>query len=262
MTMAENLGWVSIHRKIQEHWVWQDDKAFKIWVGFLMKANHADNKIFFDGQLYEIKRGSFVTSLKKLAHEFKCSIGKIRRILILFQFEHMIELNTDTKKTHVTIVNYNSYQNERHTESTQKAYQKHTESTQTETNNNDNNVNNDNKERESSLTLVETTDQIDKIWRMSWSRNPKLPEREETEKLVKQFGYDKTLEIMKKAVNRNFRSIASLVAALDSNGNIKEFDNANTFASNKSGRNSTSHRAIGDFELEPDVKYAVDPRNY
>jgi hypothetical protein len=213
--VEDEKGWISLHRKIQRHWIWQDDKIFKIWVSFLMKANHQDNKFFFDGNLFEVERGSFVTSLKKLAKEFGCSIGKVRRVLILFENDSMIEVKTDTKKTQITICNYDDYQDSQHTKSTQKAHRKHTESTQTETNNNDNNDNNENNENK---------DSVYNVWIRTWGRNPKQPEYEESQKLIEKFGKDKFFEIMKKS-SFNFKNMLTLINALDENGNIKEKEN-------------------------------------
>lgn len=137
-------GWISIYRSIQNHWVWQDDKIFKIWISFLLKANHQDNKFYFDGILYEVKRGSFITSLKKLSSEFNCSIGKMRRILNSFEKDSMIDSKSDTRKTQITICNYDTYQDSWHTKSTLTENRRNADGKQTETNNNDNNVNNDN----------------------------------------------------------------------------------------------------------------------
>jgi hypothetical protein len=253
--MAEDeKGWISLHRKIQGHWVWQDDKTFKIWVSFLMKANHQDNKFFFDGNIFEVERGSFVTSLKKLAKEFGCSIGKIRRVLILFENDSMIELKTDTKKTQITICNYDDYQDSQHTKSTQKAHQKHTKSTQTETNNNDNNENNDNK-REKDVPAVEPniTDKIQLLWIRTWGRNPNIPEREETERLIQKFGDEKVLRIMRKSALRNFKNFDKLISCLDENGNIKELEyghGGSTF-----GNRNGNKKPVGEFDI-------TDPGGY
>ena len=58
-------GWLKLYRSIQNHWLWED-KPFsrgQAFVDLLLMANHKDNKILFNGELIEIKRGSRITSL-------------------------------------------------------------------------------------------------------------------------------------------------------------------------------------------------------
>lgn len=140
--MAE--GWISLHRKIKKHWIWQNSEYLKIWIDLLLRANHEEKKVLFNDELVVVKRGEFITSLKKLAKENNCSIGKIRNTLDKLEYDTMIERNTTQKATRISICNYESYQDSRHTESILKAHRKHTESTLSETNNNINNENNDN----------------------------------------------------------------------------------------------------------------------
>ena len=139
-------GWISLYRSIKEHWVWKDANNLKIWIDFLMRANHRQNKIIIDSELIDIFRGTFITSLKKLAKEYGVSISKIRHLLNLLEKDSMIILNTTHKYTQITICNYETYQDAQQTERKQKENRKKTERKQKETNNNVNNVNNENKE--------------------------------------------------------------------------------------------------------------------
>lgn len=109
-------GWVKVYRSLKTHWIWQDDKYFKIWIDFLMRANHQENTILIDSNLVIVKRGSFITSLKKLAKEYKCSIGRIRHFLKILEIDGMIEPITTHKYTQLTICNYEGYQDGQHTE--------------------------------------------------------------------------------------------------------------------------------------------------
>lgn len=65
------------------------------------------------------------------------------------------------------------------------------------------------------------TTKMQKLWATTWGRNPKIPEQEETEKLIKKFGYDKVKQIYKKASLKGFKNLNTLLEALDENGNIK-----------------------------------------
>ena len=63
---------------------------------------------------------------------------------------------------------------------------------------------------------------INVLWSETFGRNPKIPEAEETEKLIEKFGYDKVYQIFKQATLDGFHKIKTLVDALDDQGNIKQ----------------------------------------
>jgi hypothetical protein len=116
-----------------------------MWIDFLIRANHQDNKILMESELIDIQRGSFITSLKKLAKDYRSSIGKIRHFLELLENDSMIELKTTHKYTKITLCNYDTYQNGEHTESFQNENRMKTESFQNETDKNVKNVKNGKK---------------------------------------------------------------------------------------------------------------------
>lgn len=139
-------GWISIHRQLQEHWLWED-KPFsrgQAWIDMLLLANHADKTFMLGTELVEVKSGSFITSELKLMERWGWSKTKVRSFLDVLQKDKMIIKKTDRKKTTITIENYSVFQDSKTTERPQKKHKKTTERPQKNTNNNDNNVNNDN----------------------------------------------------------------------------------------------------------------------
>ncbi|MCD8882612.1 DnaD domain protein [Mammaliicoccus sciuri] len=149
-------GWISLHRSIENHWLYEEDRKFskfEAWIDLLLMVNHKDNKTIMDGKLVTVKRGQRITSLRKLGDRWKWSLTKVDSFLRLLEQDKMIVVKKDTKKTLVTIVNYDVYQNvdleKRHrkdSEKTQKEQRKDREKTQKKTNNNDNKENNDNND--------------------------------------------------------------------------------------------------------------------
>lgn len=143
-------GWISLHRRIRDHWIWQEKPFDKrsAWIDLLMMANHQENKFLLGSELIEIQRGSFVTSELKLMERWGWSKTKVRNFLKLLEEDGMLIKKTDKKKTTLTICNYNDYQNsENHKETTREPQKDHVETTerpQEDTNNNDNNYNNEN----------------------------------------------------------------------------------------------------------------------
>lgn len=149
-------GWISLHRSIQKHWLFEEKRKFsrfEAWIDILLMVNHSDNKIILDGELVTVKRGQRVTSLRQLGERWNWSITKVDKFLKILETDEMLSVKKDTKKTVLTVVNYDDYQDEdskkRHRNNSEKTVKRHrnnTEKTQKKTNNNDNKENNENNE--------------------------------------------------------------------------------------------------------------------
>ena len=125
-------GWQKIYRDIQEHWLWED-KPFsrgQAWIDLILLVNHEDNKALIDGELVEVKRGSKITSLRKLAEQWGWSTTKVKKFLEQLKKDNMIAFESDNKKKLVTIENYDVYQGKESTEITVKKQLDNTEVTQ------------------------------------------------------------------------------------------------------------------------------------
>lgn len=143
-------GWIKLYRDITDHWIWEDKPFDKrsAWIDLILMANHKDNKFVFGNELTEVKRGSFITSVRKLCDKWGWSNTKVTSFLQVLKNDNMIDYLSDTKKTVVTIVNYGLYQDINDTETTQKRHENDTETTQKHTNKNDKNVKNDKNEKD------------------------------------------------------------------------------------------------------------------
>lgn len=149
-------GWQKIYRDIQEHWLWED-KPFsrgQAWIDLILLVNHEDNKALIDGELMEVKRGSKITSLRKLAEQWGWSTTKVKKFLEQLEKDKMISFESNNKKTLVTIENYDVYQSKEsteitvkkqldNTEVTQKNFKSNSEVIQKKTNKNNKNIKND-----------------------------------------------------------------------------------------------------------------------
>lgn len=142
-------GYIKLHRQITDCWIWFDDDKFskaQAWIDLLMMANHKDVKLPFNGKIIVIKRGQFITSIRKLAERWKWSKDKTAKFLDLLQSDEMLVRESDTKRTLITIVNYELFQGEDGSERTPNGHQTDTKRTPSGLNNNDKNVNNDKEE--------------------------------------------------------------------------------------------------------------------
>jgi DnaD/phage-associated family protein len=147
-------GWISIHRQIRNHWIWQDRPFDKrsAWIDLLLSANHDDNKVLIGNILVDVNRGSFITSEVKLAERWGWTRKTVRCFLDVLIRDNMLTKKGTSKYTTVTIVNYGLYQLQGPTKDTAKGQQRDSKGPaleqQRNTNNNVYNSNNENNEEE------------------------------------------------------------------------------------------------------------------
>lgn len=158
-------GWISVHRQIQEHWLWADKPFSKgqAWIDMLMLANHEDKKTLIDNNIVVIESGSFVTSEHKLSERWGWSRWKVHEFLNLLQSDNMISAKTDHRKTTINVINYEKYRYVPVNNQPVTDQSPTTDRPLTDTNNNDNNANNENKfvkesEEKDTPTLEEIKD--------------------------------------------------------------------------------------------------------
>jgi hypothetical protein len=107
-------GFISIHRRIKEHWIVENSDYFKAWLFMLLITNFKDGKLLLGGKVYTIKRGQSSLSMRSWAYEFKMSVKAVDTFFDLLVAESMIKREVIGKGKHsttlVTIENYDSYQ--------------------------------------------------------------------------------------------------------------------------------------------------------
>lgn len=103
-------GWVKIHRKIRDNWIWDKPEYLKAWLDLIFKANYEDKRVLFDGEINNLKRGQFITSIRKLSDEWGWSKDRVLNFLRLLEKDEMIHRESDRKRTLITIENYSFYQ--------------------------------------------------------------------------------------------------------------------------------------------------------
>ena len=105
-----NNGYIKLHRRIRKHWLWEHPEFYQAWSDMLMMANWKGKKRIYKDEIILIERGSFPTSLRKLAERWGFSINKLNRFLKLLKKDTMIDTHADYGFTLVKIVNYEQYQ--------------------------------------------------------------------------------------------------------------------------------------------------------
>ena len=106
------MGWIKIHRKISNSWLW-DEKPFdkaRAWIDLILLAKYQDEKLVLDEKEILINRGSFMTSTLKLSTRWGWSRNKVIRFLERLENEDMITINSYRCGTVISIVKYEDYQ--------------------------------------------------------------------------------------------------------------------------------------------------------
>ena len=101
-------GFIKIYRDILDWEWWSDIKTYRVFTYMLLKANWTDGK--FKG--IDVPKGSFVTSLDKLAYETSLSVNEVRTAI-----KHLIKTDEITSESHgkftiFTVKNYCQYQDD------------------------------------------------------------------------------------------------------------------------------------------------------
>jgi hypothetical protein len=132
-------GWIKIHRRIKEHWIWDNEIYLKAWIGILLSVNHEDKKVLIQGELIECKRGQSLLSLAGWAKCFgkKWTIQRIRTFFELLKIDAMIETEGLRKTTRLTVCNYDSYQLLQQASNNQTTSKQQASNNQTTTNKNE-----------------------------------------------------------------------------------------------------------------------------
>jgi len=138
-------GWISINRKIQCHWLWQEKREFsklEAWFDILLTVNHSEQKVMIKNTLFTVKRGQSIKSLETWSKRWKWSRGRVKRFFDLLKLDEMIDYKTNNKTTVITVCKYDNYQDKRTSNEQQTNIKQTSNEHQTNTNNNDNNINN------------------------------------------------------------------------------------------------------------------------
>lgn len=104
-------GYIRLHRQIQDCWIWEDKfSKGQAWVDLLLYANHRDKKVPFKKEIVTVKRGQFLTSIRKLADRWGWHRNTVSNFLKLLEKDNMVCVDVSTSYTLITIVNYDVYQ--------------------------------------------------------------------------------------------------------------------------------------------------------
>ena len=106
-------GWIKIHRKILNNPLVKFSKNYsyaEARLYLLLRAAYTDQKVLIGSEIYYLKAGEIIDSQKKLCKLFGWGNTRLRTFLKLYEKDDMIKVKTNSKLTHLTIINYGSNQ--------------------------------------------------------------------------------------------------------------------------------------------------------
>ncbi len=103
-------GWIKLHRKLLDNPLIQKPSYLTLWVVLLLKANHEDARIIWNGKETVIKAGQFITGRKELSKLTEIPQTTIERILETLENGHQIGQQKTNKYRLITIHKWDEYQ--------------------------------------------------------------------------------------------------------------------------------------------------------
>lgn len=127
-------GWIKIHRCITSHWLYTEHRVYskyEAWMDILLNVNFADAQVMIKGKLYKVQRGQSILSYESWGKRWNWDKSKVRRFMSLLQKDAMIDIKSDNITTHITVCNFDSYQDKRHADETPTKRIRNADATQT-----------------------------------------------------------------------------------------------------------------------------------
>lgn len=112
-------GWISIERKLFDHWLWKSNEPFdkrSAWIDLIGLATYKDHHEFYNDELVLRKRGEVNVSMLWLAKRWKWDRRKVKRFLMALADDGMLHFDSTTDGTTITIEKYDFYQTKRTTD--------------------------------------------------------------------------------------------------------------------------------------------------
>jgi hypothetical protein len=108
--MINDGGFITLNRKVINHWCSSDPNFLAVWVRLLTEANWENKKSLINSHVVEIKRGQLIFGLNAFSHKSGVSVMKLRRIIKILEDEGMINRQKTNKYSMITITKYDEYQ--------------------------------------------------------------------------------------------------------------------------------------------------------
>ena len=153
----KNNGWIKLHRELLDNDMWNNLNSDQrnVMITCLLLANHKPNQWQWEGKIFTLERGQFITSSLSLAQKCHLTRQKIRTSLVKLERWGFLTNKSTKTGTLITIVNYGKYQDRENKLTNKLTNNQPTANQQLTTNKNDKNDKND-KNKTNSITNDKT----------------------------------------------------------------------------------------------------------
>ena len=103
-------GWIKLHRKSINSSVFRNSNLWKVWTYCLLRANHKQSKILFEGKEMVIHPGQFITGRFQGAKDCNMKPSTFRDQLYKLRDLKNLDIKSDNKNSLLTVVNWDFYQ--------------------------------------------------------------------------------------------------------------------------------------------------------
>ena len=93
-------GFIKLDRDIDQHWVFQRDPEFRIWIYLILKSQFSNQKkpVMIGNKERTLQRGEILTTIERIAGDLNLNPRVVRRCLDLFKKNDMIVKTTGRGK--------------------------------------------------------------------------------------------------------------------------------------------------------------------
>ncbi len=114
LQMSTHNGWIALHRKIQDNFLWREKRVFskaEAWIDILMEVQHSEQPqtVVLGMTVLQCRYGESLKSIGTWAERWGWSESKVRRFFRLLASCSMIEIRNEAKTTRLTVCNYGRY---------------------------------------------------------------------------------------------------------------------------------------------------------
>lgn len=105
-------GWIKLHRKILDNPIFFKPELYQLFSYCLLRANHNESKIIWNGEEETLEKGCFLTGRKAIAQDTRQNESSVYKRLKNLEKLNMISVKSNNKFSVVKVLNYCIYQGE------------------------------------------------------------------------------------------------------------------------------------------------------
>ncbi len=104
------IGWIKLHRLLLEKEIFQDAHVLKVFIYLLLKASYKEMKLKVGNKNIELAPGQLLYGRRVVSQKLNMGEGKLRGIMNYLVQSGSVEMESHSKYSIVTIVNWEQYQ--------------------------------------------------------------------------------------------------------------------------------------------------------